>query len=394
MARSTRDGASPFNPGYGKQPLVFGGHEREVEELTDVFDTLDFGENHSVLVSGLRGAGKTSMLTVLQDAARERGWLVISDDASAGLMDRVMRTTIPNIVDSLQQPAKARLKSLKVWEFGADWEYVARERDSEPLLRNDLIALSNAVEHGGVLITIDEVSSSRTRLHELARFALEIQHALTAGADLMVVFAGVKVDLEELLKQEHLTYLRRSRDLDFRRLDPLETKRVLAETARIGGRSIDADALDRLASIAQGYPYLIQLAGDYAWRHNRRAGAISLDDADYALGLAVKAVQSRVISRVYDDLSESDKKFVRAMAHDEGRTRISDVMSRMGVSNQYVQVYKRRLIASGYVQQAGRGYVSFSLPYLDQYLKALTGDAGDDGAEAVDAWVDYPAPRI
>ncbi|WP_268966575.1 hypothetical protein [Rathayibacter sp. Leaf248] len=35
-----------------------------------MFDTLDFGENHSVLVSGLRGAGKTSFLTTLQDEGR------------------------------------------------------------------------------------------------------------------------------------------------------------------------------------------------------------------------------------------------------------------------------------------------------------------------------------
>lgn len=48
---------------------MFGGHEQELDELSEVFRTLDFGENHSVLISGLRGAGKTSMLTMLQDAA-------------------------------------------------------------------------------------------------------------------------------------------------------------------------------------------------------------------------------------------------------------------------------------------------------------------------------------
>lgn len=37
---------SPFNPGYGRKPAVYGGRHREVEELADVFDTLDFGENN------------------------------------------------------------------------------------------------------------------------------------------------------------------------------------------------------------------------------------------------------------------------------------------------------------------------------------------------------------
>lgn len=53
---------SPFQPGYGRRPAVYGGHEQEIAELTEVFRTLDFGENHSVLVSGLRGAGKTALL--------------------------------------------------------------------------------------------------------------------------------------------------------------------------------------------------------------------------------------------------------------------------------------------------------------------------------------------
>lgn len=100
---------SPFSPGYGRRPLVFGGHETEVEELTEVFETLDFGENQSVLVSGLRESGKTSMLAKLQDEASKRGWLVISDDASSGLMDRVMETTIPSLLQQLNPRTRSRL---------------------------------------------------------------------------------------------------------------------------------------------------------------------------------------------------------------------------------------------------------------------------------------------
>lgn len=75
---------SPFKPGYGRKPAVYGGHGQTVRELTDVFDTLDFGENQSVLISGLRGAGKTAMLSLLQDE-RARRWRIISGEAGRGL---------------------------------------------------------------------------------------------------------------------------------------------------------------------------------------------------------------------------------------------------------------------------------------------------------------------
>lgn len=389
MDSAAAHAGSPFTPGYGRAPLVFGGHEDELDELTRVFQTLDFGENHSVLISGLRGAGKTSMLMMLQDAARREGWLVISDDASAGLMDRVMETTIPALLDTLEPATRTRLSGLGIWQINARLEYVDRHRQTKPLLRRDLIALSEHIgPDAGILITIDEVSSGKTRLRELSRFALEVSHALQAGANVMIVFAGIKIDLDALLEQEHTTFLRRSRQLDFRRLTPAETRHVLDESIRIGGREIEHDALKQLISVSQGYPYLIQLVGDYAWRSSPRSAVIDQAAADVAHEKAITAVQRRVISRVYQDLSEKDREFVQAMARDSGRSKISDIVKRMDVSAQYVQVYKKRLIDTGYVRTDGHGYVAFSLPYLGEYIRSMN----DEPATVDDGWDAFPPP--
>lgn len=384
---------SPFTPGYGKKPAVFGGHHVELDELREVFETLDFGENHSVLASGLRGSGKTSFLTTLQDDARAANWVVISDDASAGLMGRLMDSAIPNALNELTPDVRARLTSLGIWQFNAQIEYVDRHREVKPQLRTDLVALSSALDGRGILITIDEVSSSKVRLRELSKFALQVSHALTDGAQIMVVFAGVKVSLDALLEQEHITFLRRSREVGFQRLSAAETRRVFVDTARIGGRKFDDDALEHLVALSQGYPYLVQLAGDYAWRNNSTAERITVEDAKVAHAKAIKAVEDRVISRVYRDLSEKDQEFLQAMAEDEDRTKVADIVKRMKVSDQYVQVYKQRLINSGYVRPDGHGFVAFSLPYLGAYIRRQmlggeTAEPGDGG------WDAYPAPAL
>lgn len=388
---------SPFTPGYGRAPMVFGGHQDELGELTEVFKTLDFGENQTVLVSGLRGSGKTSMLARLQDAARENGWLVISDDANAGLMDRVMDSTIPRLLGGLSPAVRRRLTTLGIWRFSASWEYTDRYRSITPLLRRDLIALSQALGEskpsGGILITIDEVSSGKVRLRELSRFALEISHAISEGANIMVVFAGIRIDLDALLDHEHTTFLRRSRELGFHRLTPGETQYVLAESTRIGGKTIDADALTLLVGVSQGYPYLVQLAGDFAWRASGERDTVTLDDARASYRRAIVAVERRVISRVYRDLSEVDQQFINAMAVDDGHSSVADIALRLRVSDQYVQVYKRRLIESGYVHADSRGHVTFSLPYLRDYVRALTQGHTADGVDrARDGWDDFPPP--
>lgn len=396
MAAISVGTGSPFTPGYGRQPPVFGGHHDVIEELTSIFETFDFGENHSVLISGLRGAGKTSMLGVLREAARSRGWFVISDDASTGLVERVTSSTMPQLLEALSGAERTRLTGVQLAQLGLHWTTERTGPEPKPLLRHQLTALAAARDNAGILITIDEVSSGKTRLKELGRFALEIQHALSDGLNIMVAFAGVKVDLDELVKQHHLTFLRRSREVDFRLLAPSETREVFSRTIELGGRSVEAEALDLLVRVAQGYPYLIQLAGDYAWRHNSNAATISLTDAKHAHQRAIKAVTSRVISRVWDDLSEQDQAFLRALAGGTGRRKMAEIVSRMNKSSQYVNIYKQRLIDSGYVQRDGRGYVAFSLPYLDQYIASLDDldDGRDDEPALFDTWSDYPPPEL
>jgi hypothetical protein len=395
MTRSA-DHRSPFTPGYGRPPLVFGGHGDIFQDIEDIFTTFDFGDSQSLLISGLRGAGKTSMLGLLRRRAVDAGWFVIPDDASTGLLKRVTGSIIPLLLDGLNEGERLRFTGFGVGPISAKWEKTATRPPAEPLLRHQLVALAAARDNAGILITIDEVSSGKVRLKELSRLALEIQHAIGDGANILVAFAGVKVDLNELVKQQHLTFLRRSREVDFRLLSPSETRHVLAETIRIGGRAIDHDALDALISLSQGYPYLIQLAGYYAWRHNPESPAITLDDARHSHDVAIRVVTSRVISRVWDDLSDRDQQFLRALAGGGGRRKVAEIVKRMGESDQYVQVYKRRLIDSGYVQSDGHGYVTFSLPYLDQYINSLDSDIDDaakvnDGAET---WKNYPPPRI
>lgn len=381
---------SPFTPGYGRRPLVYGGHEALLEDMRRVFHEHDYGENQSVLLSGLRGAGKTSMLQQIEDLARSAGWLVISEDASAGLQRRLMESTLPEIVNGLPRATKTTLNSLGLWKFTASWEVA--ERPVKPLLRNDLVTLAAHGGIPGILITIDEVSSGNARLREVSAVAREVSHALARGADIVVAFAGIKVDLDELVRQEHTTFLRRSRTADFQRLSPAETRHVLTQTAHIGGRCFTSDALDLLIATSQGYPYLIQLLGDYAWRHEPTAASMDLDAAEDAQVRGLKAVMERVISKVYNDLSPKDQEFLQAMAVDEDRSRIADITARLDSYSQYVNQYRNRLIDSGYVRPDGHGYIRFALPYLGAYIRSMSEPDQSDSAS--DAWSAFPPPAL
>lgn len=402
---------SPFTPGYGRPPLVFGGHQDDLKMFDRVFADYDFGENQSVLISGLRGAGKTSMLSELQRLAEGHGWSVISDDASAGMFERITDSAVPGLVNGLNQTARKRLAGLGIWQFNLEFHITDTERPVRSLLRTDLLSIAEATDNKGILITLDEVASGRIDKAEIRNLSLEASHAIQRGVNLVIVFAGIKIDLDDLLRQRHLTFLRRSRHIEFHRLSPNETRRVLAQTARTGGREIDSDAMHLMLSVSQGYPYLIQLLGDYAWRHSSESATITLSDAQAATEQAVEVILERVISRAYGDLSEVDQLFVQAMAEEGDRAKMQTIIQNMVamaertgrdpkvITPQYVHRYKQRLIDSGYVEKDGRGFVRFSLPYLGEYLRAMRAEQDETPDEEgltrpPNEWDAFPPPSL
>ena len=70
-----------------------------------------------------------------------------------------MDSTIPRLINDLDETQKRRLTGFGAWQFSASWEYEERSRQIKPQLRADLEQLYQAVEPCGILITIDEVSA-------------------------------------------------------------------------------------------------------------------------------------------------------------------------------------------------------------------------------------------
>ena len=58
------------------------------------------------------------------------------------------------------------------------------------------------------------------------------------------------------------------------------------------------------------------------------------------------------------------------MAHDEAESSVAEVARRMGVSVDYAQKYRTRLISAGIVRPSRRGYLAFAVPYLQSYLQS------------------------
>src|SRR3954462_6555531 len=103
MKEETLSRRSPFRPSFGANPPLVAGRDAIVAEFADALDTGPGARGRACLFTGNRGIGKTVMLNEAEAAAKERGWLVVSETATRGLLRRLTTEGLPRAADLLRQ---------------------------------------------------------------------------------------------------------------------------------------------------------------------------------------------------------------------------------------------------------------------------------------------------
>src|SRR4051812_13829780 len=71
---------NPYKPGAGHQPPHLAGREQEIKEFDQLLAQDTILEN--MVLTGLRGVGKTVLLDTLKPRAVASGWLWVGTDLS------------------------------------------------------------------------------------------------------------------------------------------------------------------------------------------------------------------------------------------------------------------------------------------------------------------------
>ncbi len=362
---------NPFKPTFGVTPPLLVGRDALIDEFVEALEDGPGAAGRATLYTGARGSGKTVMLNAVEGAAKQLGWLVISETASRGLVDRISRQHLPPLLRTFDPDAvKKRLTGITgpLQVGGLTWTAV-EQHAAEAGLRNQISLLTDLLrEHEtGLLITLDEIHAGV--IEELRELAVAIQHAFREERQLAFAGAGLKLAIADILNDEVLTFLRRAERHEIGTVGLDDVRRALKEPIVAHGRAVTDDALAEMAAGTHGYPFLIQLVGAQTWRVRATARDISLADARLGVANALRRLGSLVHEPALAGASDVDKTFLFAMSQDDGPSRMADIASRLGVDAGYASVYRARLIAAELVSPAKRGYVDFTLPYLREYLR-------------------------
>lgn len=365
---------NPFHPSFGVSPPLLVGRDELLEGFDEALEDGPGAAGRATLYTGPRGAGKTVLLNAVEDRAASKEWLVVSETATAGFIDRIVHQHLPRLLTDFDPDAvRRRMSGLNLplgplGSVGANWESIDQHAVAMGL-RNQIELLTDlaAERGGGLLITLDEIHHNQ--IAELRDIATAVQHAFREGRELAFAGAGLTSSVSDVVNDEVLTFLRRADRYALGAVQRDEVRRAIRQPIEMAGRSIGEDALAVMADGTGGFPFLIQLVGAQTWRLHPQQGEVGLDDAHEGVLRALRRLGVLVYEPALAGASAIAKTFLLAMARDDGPSKMADIQECLGVDANYASQYRLRLIALDLIESTRHGYVDFALPYLREYLR-------------------------
>jgi hypothetical protein len=391
---------NPYAPGAGQRPPELAGRDRELRQFEVTLERVAAGRpERSMVLSGLRGVGKTVLLNALRSLAVKRAWgtgkLEARPDQSLRLpLAQAVHAAVREVAHRHRDHERVEvvagvLKSFALrtgledrkgvrWQpasLGADVQAAKGRADSGDL-ELDLIELFTdvaelAADLGvGLGIFIDEMQDVSSA--EMAALCGAVHEIGQQGAPLVVVGAGLP-HLPVLLSASKSYAERLFRYVVVDRLPREMADRALLVPAGTEDVDYQGDALDELYRLTDGYPYFVQAYGKVTWDVAVES-PIRVTDVAEAAPEAEAELAVGFFGARYDRATPAERDYMRTMAElgadskDEAVT-TAQVAEALGRRPQSLSPARDGLIKKGLVYSSERGTVAFTVPHFGKFLR-------------------------
>lgn len=367
--------ANPYAPGAGTPPPALVGRDGVIEAARISLQRLRASRTtQHLMVTGLRGVGKTVLLRALAGIGEQLGYRVVrqeavgGDDTLASLLRQARR-----VLDDLEAGPSVRRAlrsidsvSLTIAGTGVRLEREEARPDREALadVITDL-ATAAAEQDVGVMLAIDE--AQMLGRHDLRRILAGVHRCGQDGLPLWCLLAGLPNLMGEVAKAA--TYAERMFTVSD--LGPLSPDQVADAVRRpaeeIGVQWADA-AVEAITDRSDGFPFFVQTWAYHTW-NAATDEPISADDVRRAVPAADHALDTSFFAARIARIPASEVAYVQALASlGPGPHRSGEVAAAAGKTTPEVAAFRDRLISEGVIYGPRYGWVEFAIPHFDAYI--------------------------
>ncbi|MFC7485322.1 ATP-binding protein [Knoellia sp. CPCC 206453] len=399
---------NPYAPGAGQRPPELAGRDEQLDAFEVVLERISRGRpERSIVLTGLRGVGKTVLLNALRSTAVRAKWGTGKLEArpdqslrrplSSALHQAVRELGHPSddevqhvlgvIKAFAQRDAPAGTKLREKWNPGIDAPAASGRADSGDI-EIDLVELLTdvggmAADTGrGIAVFIDEmqdlgpddVSALCAACHEISQSGLPVIVVGAGLPHLPAVLSASKSYSERLFRYSRIDRLPRA-----------AADAALVVPAEEEGAAYEPEALDALYAATGGYPYFIQAYGKAAWDRAPRS-PVTVDDVRVAAPEAESELAVGFFGSRFERATPGEREYLRAMADvavaisaggveelDEIESvPTSDVATHLGRKPQSLSPARDALLKKGLIYSGERGRIAFTVPHFGRYLREQT----------------------
>lgn len=386
---------NPYSPGAGSPPPELVGRDPILEQARILLGRIKQKRpEKSMLLTGLRGVGKTVLLNEIEHKAREDGYrtifieahenkalgpliapylrgLLFDLDRVAGAGDKVKRGLA--VLRSFIGALKLTMGDITI---GLDIEPEKGSADSGDLeidLPNLFVAIGEAAEDRkcAVAIFIDEIQYfSQKELGALIMAMHKMQQR-----QLPLVLLGAGLPILPGMAGESKSYAERLFSFpDIGALSEDDATIALRDPAMDAGVIFEPDALREVYRLTKGYPYFLQEWGYQSW-NLAKASPITLQVVQDATEAVIPRLDKNFFRVRFDRLIPSEKRFLRAMAEfGPGAHRSGDIADLLGAKISSLGPVRGKLIRKGMIYSPSYGDMAFTVPLFDEFIvRAMPG---------------------
>lgn len=386
---------NPFSPGAGSPPPELVGRGPILEQARVLLGRIRLGKSEkSLLLTGLRGVGKTVLLNEIRRMAKDTGYRTVFIEAHENKpLGPLLATQLKAVFFDLDRMANAgdRVKrglrvlrsfvgglklTLGEVEVGLDIEPergAADSGDIEQDLPNLFEAAGEAAQERGtaIAVLIDEIQYFSQK--ELGALIMAMHRMQQRQLPVVLLAAGLPV-LPGLAGESKSYAERLFAFPDVGALSEEDSAKAVSEPALAAGVLVEASALAEIYRLTKGYPYFIQEWGYQTW-NLAEASPISVQVVQAATGAVIPRLDQNFFRVRFDRLTPGEKNFLRAMAEmGPGAHRTGDIAATLGVKVTSIGPVRSKLIKKGMIYSPAYGDMAFTVPLFDEFMKRAMPD--------------------
>lgn len=389
---------NPFRPGAGHMPPYLAGRQAEIGEFSRLLGQNVILEN--LLLTGLRGVGKTVLLETLKPIAIDRGWLWVGTDLSesASINERNLAvrlltdlSVVSSTITVLEEESRdiGFLGEHRTLPRQLDFEGLLSLYDGTPGLVSDkLKAILRIVwsmlsfdRRRGIVFAYDEAQNlgdhSAKEQFPLSVLLDVFQSVQRQEIPFMLVLTGLPTLFPKLVESRTFSE-RMFRVLFLDRLSDDESREAIVkpvETTECPVRFND-ESIESIVRQSGGYPYFIQFICREAYDiFIQKIGTdedpivplhaiVQKLDTDFFAGRWARATdRQRDLLKVIAQLESADSEFTVQ----EIVTTSREVLEKP-FSSSHVNQMLSSLAEAGLVYRNRRGKYSFAVPLLGEFI--------------------------